>query len=207
MLTRRQLVAGLGSAAVSGGIVSSTAAFTATSSSSEASFTIVYPDLIELRAVNDPPVHVETNDAGLVTKLTPGADTGLNERAITRFAEIVKVVNSGTVDLTGIYFDFEVESDVLSSGTMDDIEAALSITAGPETLDSTGTSGDDLLAVSDAPDVTDGVLSPGESVPFGLQVDLIPDHGDSSLSALPPDNGGVSADDYSVTLSVTVTDE
>jgi hypothetical protein len=207
MLTRRQLIAGLGSAAVSGGIVSSAATFTATSSSSEASFTVVYPELIELRAVNDPPVHVETNDDGLVTKVTPGGDTGLNERAITRFVDIVKIVNAGTLDLTGIYFDFAVESDVLSSGTMDDIESALSITAGTRPLESTGTSGDDILAESDDASVADGVLSPGESIPFGLLVDLIPDYGDSSLAALPPDDGGVSADDYAVTLSVTVTDE
>jgi len=199
MLTRRQLVAGLGSAAVSGGIVSSTAAFTATSSSSTASFNVVYPDLIELRAVNDPPIHVETNDDGLVTKLTPGADTGLNERAITRFETIVNVVNAGTVDLTGIYFDFAVESDTLGSETVTEVEEALAVTAGSQTLATTGESGDDLLAVSDAESVADGVLAPGEDVPFGVRVDLIPDSGGSSLSALPTD--------FSAALRVTVTDE
>ncbi|MFA1609978.1 hypothetical protein [Halobellus rubicundus] len=204
MLTRRQLIAGLGSAAISGGIVSSTAAFTATSSNSTASFTVVAPNYIELRAVNDPPIHVETNDDGIVTKLTPGNDTGLNEYAITRFEDIVEVHNVSSVALSGLYFDFvvESESDTLSSSDATEIEETLSVTAGSETLTTTGESGDDLLAVSDAESAADGILSSGEeSVPFGVQVDLIPDSGESSLSDLPDPN------DFSATLRVIVETE
>ena len=198
MLTRRQLVAGLGSAFVSAGVVSSTAAFTATSSSSEASFTVVYPRLIELTPANDPPIHVETNSENRVTAITPGGDTGLNQRAITQFADIVEVANSGTIDLTGLYFEFEAESDTLSTETLSDVEDALSVTAGGDTLETTGESGDDLLAVSPDDAAGDGVLTPGESVPFGVQVDLIADHGPSTLTDLPD------PEDYEMTLRVLV---
>lgn len=197
MLTRRQLVAGLGSAFVSAGVVSSAAAFSATSSSSQASFVVVYPDLIELRAANDPPIHVDTNDDGNVTAITPGADRGLNQRAITRFEDLVDVVNAGTLDITGLYFDFEVDSDTLDSEIQSEIEATLSVTAGSQTLDTSGESGDDLLEISGEDADGDGVLIPGETVPFGVEVDLISDHGASTLSALP-------TEDYDVQLRITV---
>ncbi|WP_435064842.1 hypothetical protein [Halobaculum sp. EA56] len=198
MLTRRQLIAGIGSAFISAGVVSSAAAFSATSSAASASFTVVYPDLIELRAANDPPVHVETTDGGRVTAITPGGEEeGVNQHAITRFEDIIEVVNAGTMDLDGIYFAFEAESDTLGSEVLSDIEAALAVTAGSEPLDGSGESSDDLLAVSPHPNVADGVLSPGESIPFGIRVDLVPEHGTSQLSDLPDR-------DYEVTLRVTV---
>ncbi|WP_144906341.1 hypothetical protein [Halobellus captivus] len=198
MLTRRQLVAGLGSAFVSAGVVSSTAAFTATSSSSEASFVVVYPDLIELTPVNDPPIHVEANESGYVTAITPGGDTGLNQRAITRFEDIVAITNAGTVDLTGLYFEFETDSDVLDAETLAEVEAALSVTAGGQTLRTSGESGDDLLDVSAHGAADDSVLTPGESIPFGVQVDLIADHGASTRTDLPAPG------DHDVTLRLVV---
>lgn len=200
MPTRRQFIAGLGSAAISAGIVSSTTAFSATSSSAKATFTVVSPDLVELRAANDPPIHVVTTDDGIVTKLTPGGNTGLNQHAVTQFVSMVEIMNVSPIDLTGIYFDFEAESNTLTAETVAEIEQALSVTAGTQTLETAGKAGDDLLAVSNDDSVTGGILSSSESIPFGLQIDLMPGFGDSSLSELPDE-------DFAVTLSVIVTDE
>ncbi|MFB9824379.1 hypothetical protein [Halobaculum roseum] len=185
MHRRRQFLVAVGSAVATGGVVGLSAS-SSVASSTNADFRIVAPQLITLTPTNDPPIHVRTNDDGYVTAITPGGgERGVNGHAITRFEDIVDITNATTADLTGIYFEFEATSDTLDDGTLADIEAALVVTAGSEPLATTGESGDDLLAASDDPTVADGVLGPGESVPFGVQVNLIPETAPGTISSLP----------------------
>lgn len=198
MPTRRQTLFAMGNLFVLGGIAGSGASVVV-SSSAGASFRVVDASDadIELTPANDPPVHVQTDGDGSVRALTPGGDDGgLNTRAVTRFEDIVQITNVGTEDIVGIYFSFDAASDTLSTATLDAIEATLQATAANDTLDSSGVSGDNLLAVSPSQSVADGVLEPGEAVPFGLQVDLAPTDQGETLEALP------SGDDYEVTVRV-----
>ncbi|KAB1193249.1 hypothetical protein GJR96_07235 [Haloferax sp. MBLA0076] len=198
MPTRRQTLFAMGNLFVLGGIAGSGASVVV-SSSAGASFRVVdtTDGDIELTPANDPPVHVQTDADGYVSALTPGGDDGgLNTRAVTRFEDIVQITNVGTEDIVGIYFSFDATSDTLSAATLDAIEATLQATAASDTLDSSGLSGDNLLAVSPSPSVADGVLEPGEAVPFGLRVDLTPTGRGETLEALPP------SDDYDVTVRV-----
>ncbi|RYJ08657.1 hypothetical protein ELS19_19445 [Halogeometricum borinquense] len=184
MLTRRQTVIGISGFLITGGIISS-AASEVTSSSTNASFSVVYERSITLTPATDPPVHVQTNEAGYVTAITPGEGTGVSQRAITRFEDIVRVTNVGTVGISGLTFSFAATSDTLSDDALADIESALAVTADGETLSPAGESGDNLLEMSERDSVADGVLDPGESVPFGVQINLVPDSGRGTLSDLP----------------------
>jgi hypothetical protein len=51
------------------------------------------------------------------------------------------------------------------------VAAALKITSGDTTIDADGTA--NLIDESDEGDVGDDVLGPGESVPFGIEIDLL----------------------------------
>ncbi|MFC7202665.1 hypothetical protein ACFQJC_04005 [Haloferax namakaokahaiae] len=198
MPTRRQILFLLGNLFTLGGLVGVGASETVRSASS-ASFRVVGSDDadIELTPANDSPVHVETDSDGAVSAITPGGDDdGLNVRAVTRFEDLVQLTNVGTKTIEGIFFSFEATSETLSATTLDAIEATLAATTADATLDSTGPSGDDLLAASSAEAAADGSLDPGEAVPFGLQVDLVPNGGAQSLEVLPP------SDEYEVTLRI-----
>ena len=195
MPTRRQTLFVMGNVFVLGGLTGSGASLVV-GSSSDASFRIVADaDDIELTPVNDSPVYVKTDADGFVSGFALGGGDGVNTRAVTRFEDIVQITNVATNPIKGIYFSFEATSSVLSSETLDAVETALQATAGGATLESTGLSGDDLLAVSSDPSVGDGELEPGESVPFGLQVNLAPSS-PAGIEALP------SSDDYALTLRV-----
>jgi hypothetical protein len=191
MHKRRQILITLGSALATGGAVGLNASFTSTATA-EADFRIVTPRggrLLRLTPANDPFYHVATDDDGRVTAITPGGDGhGVNEAALTHFDDIVDVTNVGSTDIDGLYFEFEAESDTLSASTIEKLENAISMTAAGETLDTTGEPGDDLFEVSPDESVEDGTLAPGDSVSFGIQIDLIPEYGASSLSDLPDSN-------------------
>ncbi|WP_411967264.1 hypothetical protein [Haloferax sp. YSSS75] len=196
MPTRRQMLFVMGNGFVLSGLSGSSASL-ATESSSGASFRVVADaDDIELTPTNDRPVYVQTDADGFVSEFTLGDDGGVNTRAITRFEDIVQITNVSTDAVEGVYFSFDATSDSLSGETLDAIEAAMQATAADRTLESTGLSGDDLLAVSPNATVADGELEPGESVPFGLQVDLAPSSEPGHLEDLPP------SDDYELTLRV-----
>ncbi|KTG30385.1 hypothetical protein [Haloferax profundi] len=198
MPTRRQTLFAMGNLFVASGLVGSGATGVVRSSSS-ASFRVVDTggSDIELTPANDPPVHVQTDSDGNVSAITPGGDSdGINTRAVTRYEDIVLLSNVGTTNIDGIYFSFEATSDTLSATTFDSIEAVFQATTADETLNSTGTSGDNLLTVSTDEDVTDEVLNPGDAVLFGLQIDLVPTTQTQSLEALPP------SDEYDLTLRI-----
>lgn len=197
MVTRRQVLFTAGSALAATGTVG-LGASAGTSSASGADFRVVSPRLIELTPVHDPPTYVRTDDAGRVTAVAPSDEGGVNKRAVTGFDDIVSITNVSTVDITGIRFEFEATSGSLSDETLGEIEAALRVTADGDPLAGGGESGDDLLAVSPAPAVDDGTLGPGESVPFGVQVNLDPNGGSGTLADLPDG-------DYDLALQVVTT--
>ncbi|WP_416840353.1 hypothetical protein [Haloferax sp. DFSO52] len=200
MPTRRQTLFTLGNLFVLGGAAQSGAS-AVVGSSSNASFRVVDDttgdNSIELTPANDPPIYVQTDDDGDVSGIDLDDDSaGLSKRAITRFEDIVEITNTSTDPLQGIYFSFEATSSVLSAETLDDVENTLQATAGANTLDSSGPSGDNLLAVSSETSVSDGVLGPSESVAFGLQVNLVSSSEPGSFDDLPP------SEDYELTLRV-----
>lgn len=194
MPTRRRTLFALGNAFVLGGLTGSGASLVV-GSSTEADFRVVADaDDIELTPTNDPPVYVQTDADGFVSGIALDTDGGVNTRAITRFGDIVRITNVGTEPVVGVSVSFEATSSVLSAATRDAVEATMQATAGDQTLDSTGPSGDDLLAVSAVDSVSDGRLDPGESVSFGVQVNLVPASRPGELADLPD------SDDYEMTL-------
>lgn len=187
MQRRRQILITAASAIATGSVVGLGASSTAQSSPAT-EFQVFVPkeNRIDLTPAHDPPVHVQTNADGRVTALTPGEnDGGINQYAITRFEDIVRVTNAGSDDIEGIHFDFEATSEQLSDATLGEIESIARITTGRHTLVTSGTDGDDLLAVSSQENTADETLSPGQSVPFGLQINLDPDHPPGTLDDLP----------------------
>jgi hypothetical protein len=113
---------------------------------------------------------------------------GLSQNATTIVDNVVDITNSGTQDVTALTFTIDV------TGTSNDSahEAALAITTTGATINEGSDNGQDLLGPSTAPAVTDNVLGPGETAPFGIKIDLL--------------NHGVDGDFESsadVTLSIT----
>lgn len=196
MPTRRQMLFVMGNIFVLGGLASSGASLAA-ESSSDASFRVAADaDDIELTPTNDSPVYVQTDDDGFVSGFALGDGGGVNTRAVTRFGDIVQITNVSTDVVEGVYFSFDATSDSLTGETLDAIEATMHATTAERALESTGLSGDDLLAASPKDAVTDGELDPGESVPFGLQVNLNPASELGHLEDLPP------KEDYELTLRI-----
>jgi len=118
---------------------------------------------------------------------------GLNQNATTIIDNIVDITNNGTRDLTALSFTINV------TGTSNDNahEAALAITTNGATINEGSDNGQDLLGPSTAPAVTDNVLSPGETAPFGLSIDLR-NHG--------VDGAFESSADVTLTITATTTD-
>ncbi|MFB1065045.1 hypothetical protein [Natrinema sp. H-ect4] len=199
MPTRRQTVSGLSSLLIGGGVIGAAASRTS-NSSAEADFRIVAHKSIELTPANDPPIHVQTDGQGRVTAIAPSGDgEGLTQKAITRFEDIVSISNVSSKGIDSIYFSFNATSSTLTNQELVEIENSLQVTAADKTLESGGVdNGDNLLAKSDHGNAVDGLLSPGEAIPFGLQVNLISSVGPSSIELYP------SQTDFDITLSVSL---
>ena len=163
MPTRRQTIIGLTSAATGGAVVSA-GAFTS-SVSAGADMRIVVVSELRLEPAREDEEYVTTED-GLVESIEI---EHLNRHAFTDFGEIVRIVNEGDVGYDRLTFEFSEldEADEPAADVMGIVsKAAVEESNGTFTL---------------TPE--DG-LAPGDSVAFGITVDLLPDR-DPELSDFP----------------------
>lgn len=174
MLTRRQTVIGLISAAT-GGAVLSAGAFTASVSAGADMRVIVVSDLL-LEPAREDESYVETDEDGLVEAIVLDE---LNSSAISRFADLIRVRNEGTVAYDELSFEFEA---VDSNGEQAEIEDVLQILISDTELDGIGD--------EERIDV-DGLEPGGDGVPFGLLVNLNSNTAPGGLSTIPDDGVGV----------------
>ncbi len=193
MPTRRTVLIGLGGLVAGGGALFATGAFTTVEAQRTVNVATAGDGsaFLQLVAARTGGEYVDDSGDGTIEINLDGTDAaadGLNRSAITTFDNLVTMTNNGTQDISSIEFDFDV------TGTGDDTahEAALAIRMDGQTFGdgSPGTgdiSGDVTLAGGDA-----NLLETGESVNFGIQVDLL-NHGITDFEA--------SAE---VTLTITV---
>ncbi|QKG92002.1 hypothetical protein HPS36_03720 [Halorubrum salinarum] len=162
MPTRRTTVITLGTLLAGGGAVLGTGAFDTIEAERSVSLETA-PDSKALLAF-------EIIDDEHVSQTSGTIDFDLIARATTAFRELVKVRNNGTQPVTLLRFEFDVTGGDQSPG---DVEDALRIVSGDATIDAVNEA--NLLAISDAGDAGNNELSPGEAVPFGVEVDLTGD--------------------------------
>ena len=114
---------------------------------------------------------------------TPGNASGLNQNATTVFRNLVTVTNNGTQDVETLSLEFITgDGNGLSETDLDDV---FSFTVSPSGngnngSQSTVSNGGDII--SDSYYSTDSPLGPGQSINFGLNINLL-DSGVSELAA------------------------
>ncbi|MGQ4554362.1 hypothetical protein [Halobellus sp. GM3] len=173
MASRRTVLVGLGGLVAGGGALIGTGAFTtveaqrtvSVSTAGDANaFLALTPARGDSAYVDDSGDTIQINLDG--TDSNNGAASGLNQNARTRFENLVQVANNGTQDVASLTFTFSVTGTNNDSGH----EAALKITSGSTTIDADGST-----------NLLDSDLTPGNSVTFGVEVDLL-DSGISDIS-------------------------
>ena len=168
MVTRRQTLFGLISAAA-GGAALSAGAFSS-SVAADADMRVVVVSDLRLVPGRDGEDYVKTDDEGLVEEIVLQK---LNSSATSRFADLVRIVNEGTVAYDELSFEFEVSD----GDRQDGIEETLQVTVLGRDIDADG---------SDRVAVEDDALDPGgDGVPFGLLVNLIGSRDPGEISNLP----------------------
>lgn len=133
---------------------------------------------LELRPGRNDAAYVTIDGENLVISIDIGESggDGLNRGALTRFEELVeihKLPPGPPVD--EIYFEFEVIDEGLDPGTdptPGEIEDALFIATADG--DVPGDGSQNYLQITDEAGAHNDLLSPNQSVPFGVGVDLIP---------------------------------
>ncbi len=189
MATRRNVLIGLGSAVAGGGALFATGAFTTVEAERTVSVETAGDAnaLLSFTPARDDEAYVAQTDGTIEINLD-GSDTnaeGLNQNARTRFENLVDVTNQG-MDVVG---ELTFEFDVTNSGADADHEAALRITSGDATIDADGST--NLIEESSEADADEDELDAGETMPFGLEVDLL----ESSIDDID--------EDAEITLTIT----
>lgn len=159
MVTRRNTVIALGGLLAGGGAVLGTGAF----DSVEAQRSVA----LETAADSDALLAFEIIDDEHVSETDGTIDFDLVTEATTTYEELVDVRNQGTQVVRTLRFEFDVGGADQPDAVVED---AMKITSGSATIDAIDES--NLLTASDAGDADDDELSPGEAVPFGIEVDL-----------------------------------
>lgn len=99
-------------------------------------------------------------DAELIEFEIPG-------RASVTYNELVRVTNRGTQTVTSLRFEFVVEGADQPDA---DVEDAMRIVSADAEIDAVDDA--NLIASSDAGDAGNDQLDPGDSIPFGIKIDL-----------------------------------
>lgn len=180
MVSRRSAVLGLTALAFGGGAVTA-AAFTS-DVTPRGDMRVGLVSALRLIPARENEAHVIVDEDGLVEEIVLDR---LDRRAISRFAELVTIENIGNVTYDEIEFEFEVYDP---DGRREDIELALQIISGGTELH--GGSGNSTLLDDPNED-----LGPGDTLTFGLLVNLLPDSGPATIADLP--------EDIDVTLMIT----
>ena len=197
MANRRNVLIGLGGIVATGGAVLGTGAFTTVTAERTVNVETAGDASaflgLEPAARNGTPEnpYVEQTDAGTVqiSLENPNGDnganaTGVNVNAETVFRNLVTITNNGTQDIVNLELEFiEQGSDLSNPNLSNTFQFTTSST------DSDTAEVDELVNNSDiladpTPD-NDGSLTPGESINFGIVVDLL--NGGDSDNSLPDD--------------------
>jgi len=197
MANRRSVLIGLGGLVATGGAVLGTGAFTTVTAertvnvqtAGDASAFLGLEPATRNGSPENPYV-TQTGETVEITLENPDGDndanaTGVNANAETVFRNLVTVTNNGTQDVTELWLEFI--SDGSDDSNIDLTETfhftASSVGSGTSEVDQL-VNNSNILANSTPDD--DNVLTPGESINFGIVVDLL-DGGDSNNSL--PDDG------------------
>jgi hypothetical protein len=170
MVSRRTAVVGVGTLFVGGGAVLSTGAFT----------TIEAERSVSLETAGDANafLSLEILDSEIVDETDGTIEFDIIANGRTRFENLVDVRNRGTQPVTSLRFEFIVDG---ADQNDNDVESAMKIVSGNATIDAVDQL--NLLAESDAGDAANDQLTPGEAIPFGIEVDLT----DSSIDRISGD--------------------
>ncbi len=186
MKTRRSTLLGVGQLFAGAGALRAGAFDSQTQADSE--FRVIADAPLTLTPARPDDRFVTTDEQGQVTAITvveaSGSD-GANTRARTRFNDLVRVTNNRERPVAELYFDFQVSDDGLEPDdpTTDQIGNALQIVSEDDEIEASGDT--NYFDISADDDVQDGELNEGESVSFGIQLDLLPNSGSGSISTLP----------------------
>lgn len=197
MPTRRTTMIGLGQLVLGATVLGSSALGVSAGVSSD--FRVIVYANLTLTPGRDDAGYVEVDDDGQVVAINlEGNDgaSGINQHARTRLEDLVRLTNNGDVPVQELYFEFDVEDEGLKSGdpTPEEIEEALQIVSASGEIEASGDV--DFFSISEAEELEDGELAPGESISFGVQLNLQPDMGSGSIGSLPD------SDRFSVNLKI-----
>ena len=179
MPTRRQTTIGLLSLALGSAAISSAAFSSSTAAgadlrvvvSSELTLTPARPEDSDSEYQNGQ--HVVTDENGEVVEIVL---EHLNQRSKSTFADLITVTNNGNVEYAQLAFEFVPTDDSPSEASL---AAADSLDVIASDLETTTDEGQTVLLAEPS-----ASLEPGDSVTFGIAVDLLPSSSDD-IQALP----------------------
>ena len=181
MANRRNVLIGLGGLVAAGGAALGTGAFTTveaqrtvsvqTEGDADAFLSLEPASGANGAFVTETDGTIQFNlDNNAAGNATTANGTGLNKNAKTTFNSLVTVTNNGTQAVTSLTLEMADDSDGSNAGNL------FKFTVDGNSLNN-GSSGADIIGS----DGTDSTLSPGDSVTFGLVVDLIDNGTDGDL--------------------------
>lgn len=173
MLTRRRTLVGLLAATFGGGAL--TAGAFSSGITATADLRVVVASELTLTPEREDGAYVEVDQAGEVTGIVlenhnQAGVSRLNQAAVSRFEELVRITNNSGSTFDELDFNFEVTN--AEGNRVDDVEAALGITHNGDVIHDDGGTATILAGGSEG-------LAPGDHGNFGIAVDL------SALGDLP----------------------
>jgi hypothetical protein len=184
MPTRRQTAFALGSITLGSAVVSSASFLSDTAAAAD--LRVVVSSELTLTPGRAGDKYVQTDDDGEVTEIVIKK---LNQRAISRFEDLIEVTNNGDVPYDRLEFSFSATDDGPDASK---VAKTLRVVSGDNV--STERAQGETTLLADTGETFDS----GDTVTFGLVVNLIADSS-SGLEELP--------DSASVTLEIAAIDE
>jgi len=194
MASRRTVLIGLGGLVAGGGALIGTGAFTTVEAERTVSVETAgdADAFLSLTPARDDDEYVEQTDGTIQINLDGNDEgaSGLNQDAITTFRNLVTVANNGTQTVTSVTLEFTETPGDVDAGDTFSFPVDETDDDGEDTVDN----GDNVLTGNN--DIPSD-LGAGDSVNFGLEIDLIDGGDDGSL----PDDG-----DYTLTITADTDD-
>lgn len=197
MANRRNVLIGLGGVVATGGAVLGTGAFTTVTAertvnvetAGDASAFLGLEPAARNGTPENPYVE-QSDDTVQITLENPDGSneanaTGVNVNAETVFRNLVTITNNGTQDITELELEFIEQGSDLSNPNLSNTFHFTTSSTDSNTAEVDQRDNNSNILASPTPD-DDNVLTPGESINFGIVVDLL-DGGDSNNSL--PDDG------------------
>ena len=197
MANRRNVLIGLGGVVATGGAVLGTGAFTTVTAertvnvetAGDASAFLGLEPAARNGTPENPYVE-QSDDTVQITLENPDGSneanaTGVNVNAETVFRNLVTITNNGTQDITELELEFIEQGSDLSNPNLSNTFHFTTSSTDSNTAEVDQRDNNSNILASPTPD-GDNVLTPGESINFGIVVDLL-DGGDSNNSL--PDDG------------------